>query len=521
MSCYLGLDASTQSLSAIVIDTDSSSITLNETVNFGADLPDYHSPHGSLPNDDPLVKQSDPLMWVEALDLLLQRCRSAGFDWQTIDGVSVSGQQHGSVYLNARYADINAWDPGCPLKGQVQPLLSRAVAPIWMDSSTTVECREIAAAAGGDQVVTRISGSRTIERFTGPQIRRFYKLDPDGYGKTRRIHLVSSFMTWLLRGSDVPIDHGDGAGMNLLDLASGEWNERLLEATAPKLRDKLPPAVPSTTCAGFLADYFVTKYGFKEKTPLLVGSGDNPNSLVGMGAIQPGTAVISLGTSDTCFAAMSEPRTDPNGYGHVFGNPAGGYMCLIAFKNGSLAREEVRQEFGLNWEQFAAGVLQRTEPGNHGNFMLYYYAPEITPRILEPVVERFGSPSFCQGSDADAAARAILESQAISMQLHSQWIGETPKRILVTGGASRNPAVLQVLADVFQADLAPLAVSNSAGLGAAMRAANQMGGHAWESLFACFSQPDASRTARPRRELDAVYRPLREAFAEKQRRYIV
>ena len=66
-----------------------------------------------------------------------------------------------------------------------------------------------------------------------------------------------------------------------------------------------------------------------------------------MGASSPGKLVISLGTSDTLFAAMPEPRTDPNGFGHVFGNPLGGFMSLICFLNGSLARERVKEDYGL------------------------------------------------------------------------------------------------------------------------------------------------------------------------------
>jgi hypothetical protein len=62
-----------------------------------------------------------------------------------------------------------------------------------------------------------------------------------------------------------------------------------------------------------------------------------------MGASEPGTAVISLGTSDTVFTAIAHKRTDPRGYGSVFGNPAGGFMSLACFSNGSRQCETIRQ----------------------------------------------------------------------------------------------------------------------------------------------------------------------------------
>jgi xylulokinase len=73
-----------------------------------------------------------------------------------------------------------------------------------------------------------------------------------------------------------------------------------------------------------------------------------------MGATTPGNVVISLGTSDTFFAAMPGPKTDPGGFGHVFGNPAGGFMSLICFRNGSLAREALRDRLGLDWSPSSA-----------------------------------------------------------------------------------------------------------------------------------------------------------------------
>jgi len=80
MPQYLGLDSSTQSLSALIVDTDTGKVVADKSVNFGERLPQYKSPKGFLPNDDASIKHSDPLMWVDALDLVLQELRAAGVD---------------------------------------------------------------------------------------------------------------------------------------------------------------------------------------------------------------------------------------------------------------------------------------------------------------------------------------------------------------------------------------------------------------------------------------------------------
>lgn len=512
MPLYLGLDSSTQSLSAIVIDTDSGQVVENESLQFGRELPEYASPHGFLITDDPSVKHSDPLMWVAALDTLLARL-AARRSLASIAGISGAGQQHGSVYLNTPLSDVRAWRSDVPLPTQVAPLLSRRTSPIWMDSSTAAECQEIAAAVGGDARVVAISGSRAIERFTGPQIRKFFKTEPEAYAATREIHLVSSFMASLLAGSSVPIDFGDAAGMNLFDLGSLKWSEPLLNATAPDLARRLHPAVPSTTRVGSIAPYFVERYGFRAGTPIIAFTGDNPSSLVGMGAIEPGTAVVSLGTSDTVFAAMREPRTDPRGFGHVFGNPAGGYMCLICFANGSLAREQLAGLVKLDWAAFEAAILEQTVPGNGGALLLPYFTPETTPKLLQPQVRLFGDDAFVSLRDGARAARAIVEAQALAMQRYSDWIGGRPTTILATGGASRNRGILQIVADVFQAEVRTLKVGNSSGLGAALRAANAVGGVAWSSLFSQFAAPEPSVRIRPTAGSEHSYTALAHSFA--------
>jgi len=515
MGLYLGLDSSTQSLSAMIIDTALGSVVLDESVNFGKALPQYRSPSGFLEHENPQLKHSDPLMWVEALDLLLGQLKARGVDLGAVAAISGAGQQHGSVYLNKKLDAVGGWDAARDLASQVAPLLSRKTSPIWMDSSTSAECREIADAVGGDARVVTLSGSRAIERFTGPQIRAFFKREPQAYAETREIHLVSSFMASLLIGKTAPIDHGDGAGMNLLELATGRYSADLLRATAPDLAQKLPSPVQSRTVVGEIAQYFVKRYGFKPGTPVVAFTGDNPSSLVGMGATQPGTAVVSMGTSDTVFAAMREPRTDPRGFGHVFGNPAGGFMCLICFANGSLAREKVAEKAGLTWPAFERAILEETQPGNQGNSMLPFFIPEMTPKVLKPQVELFGSESFRAWKEPAALARAIVEAQALSMQRHSDWIGEQPRIIRVTGGASKNRGIRQVLADVFGAEIRSLAVGNSSALGGALRAAEAVGQVPFGALYEQFAATDPSQSATPAPGAAERYGSLRAHLAER------
>lgn len=501
---FLGLDSSTQSLTAVIIDPRSGHIATQLSVNFGADLPQYQSPSGFLPGGSGGEVHANPLMWLDALDLLLTRL-SAATDLSKVRCIAGSGQQHGSVYLDGSFDQrLAALDPAKNLSSQLSPALTRATAPIWMDTSTGAECVEIAAAAGGAAGVCATSGSNPIERFTGPQIRRFFKTDPDAYAATARIHLVSSFIASVLAGKSVPVDFGDGAGMNLMSLAKLGWDPGLLDATAPGLAPKLLPPASTTSVQGTISSYFATKYGFSESCRIALFTGDNPASLVGMGATTPGNIVISLGTSDTFFAAMPGPKTDPNGFGHVFGNPAGGFMSLICFRNGSLAREALRDRLGLDWSAFDRDALAATVGEAGTNLMLPFFGPEITPRhdFAAPVLQ--GSSDFESGANPALQVRALLEGQFLNMRLHSQWMGVKAERIRLTGGASKNDGIAQLVADVFQTPVERLDVGNSAALGAALVAA-AADGHDLPALQEVFCKASPGSSLQPDRALAGRY----------------
>ncbi|CAA6692347.1 MULTISPECIES: xylulokinase [unclassified Lentimonas] len=510
MSYALGLDSSTQSCSALIIDVALGTVVAEASVNFGAQLPQYNAPSGFIPDGENGEVHSDPLMWLDALEMLLKEL-AAQCDLSKVTAISGAGQQHGSVYLNDQwFYEIDSLTTDQALSQQLAKTLARKTSPIWMDGSTGEECREIANVVGGDTVVCAKSGSIAIERFTGPQIRRFYKNDAAAYEQTDRIHLVSSFLCSVLIGDDAPIDTGDGAGMNLVNIDAWDWDTDLLEATAPELLKKLPPVAQGNTVAGTLSSYFTKKYGFATGVPVTIFTGDNPSSLVGMGASQPGKVVISLGTSDTFFAAMPNVVADPTGSGHVFGNPSAGSMSLQCFINGSLAREAVKDKFNYDWDQFSQ-AFANTPLGNDGNLMVPFFRPEISPRIeLEAPILK-GSSSFENWVDADAAIRACVEGQFLNMKLRTDWMQLQPEVIYLTGGASKNNAIAQVIADIFDAKVQRLAVSGSVALGAAMRAASNSLGKSISELENTFCQPEADSTIEPQAD-GTIYSNAAEAF---------
>jgi len=190
---FLGLDSSTQSLSAVVIDLDTRKVIYEKSLNFDQALPEYKTKNGVLHSRDPLVKHSSPLLWAAALDLIFAGMKKDRVALGDILAVSGSGQQHGSVYLTDQAPEVLAnLNPQQSLVENLAGVFARKTSPIWMDSSTAAECAEIRKKLGGIKYTASRTGSDAFERFTGPQIRKFYKTEPKAYEKTAHIALVSS-----------------------------------------------------------------------------------------------------------------------------------------------------------------------------------------------------------------------------------------------------------------------------------------------------------------------------------------
>ena len=320
-----------------------------------------------------------------------------------------------------------------------------------MDSSTSVECREITAAVGGPDALAAHTGSRAFERFTGPQIRKFSSRS--GPPTSRRDASI-----WSAR-----VSRRCSSGARAARSWRCVWHEPdgpvalsrggapRSEATAPDLAARLPPIVPSWTIIGTLAPFWQARCALPAAR-VVAWSGDNPCSLIGTGLVREGRRrdLARHERHDFRIMPAQARKSIPVAPGIVFGAPTGDYMGMTVLQE-RLARararpRRVRSDLG----RFLARAA-RDARGQRGRIMLPWFEPEITPLVPDA-----GRPAVRSRSEAmrDANVRAVVEGADDGDGASLPVDGRHDRHDLRDRAAQRPTAtILQVMADVFDADV--------------------------------------------------------------------
>lgn len=523
---YLGLDSSTQQLKAIVIDENLQTVA-EESISFNdrSILQHHVQPNGFVVDrDDPRCITTPVFVFLEALDVLLEKLREQKkFDFADIVAISGCGQQHGSVYWKNKTGldQVKNFRSTENLVDLLSNSFSRIDCPIWMDSSTTEQCEILEKAVGGAENLFQITGSKAYERFTGSQIMKIAQKTPNIYEETERIQLISNFMASILMGEYAPIDLSDGSGMNLLNIHQHRWSSECLNACGKDLETKLSSTlVYPRTAVGMIADYFVQRHGFNNQCHIVSFTGDNPSSYYAL-ASDPKTVVISLGTSDTVMASIPAAEMPQKAFdGHLLVNPLTAnpetnlLMLLLCFKNGSLVRERVREEvISKDWKVMSE-ILSKTSPANDGFIGFFYDDHEILPHNVQGRFYFDRNNQRIDQLEPAVKVRAVFESQFLAKRLYLQRanvdLNKHVDRIVVTGGASVNVDLLQILADIFAKPVYTALAPNSGALGGALRAVDVVN----EKPNNTTSTVPCHVAAQPREEFTSIYEQMLIRYAQ-------
>jgi xylulokinase len=460
VSVTLGIDVGTSGTKTLAID-ERGAILASASAEYPCDHP------------RPGWSEQDPELWWGATVATVRDVLSkASLKPADVTGIGLSGQMHGSVFLDA--------------DGKViRPAL------LWNDQRTAAECAEIEQKAGGREELIRMVGNPALTGFTAPKLLWLRNHEPQAWDRVRQVLLPKDYVRYRLTGT-YATEVSDASGTLLLDVANRRWSDALLGKLGID-PDLLPPCYESPEVSATVSALGSQATGLAKGTPVVGGGGDQPAGAVGNGIVRPGAVSATMGTSGVVFAHAEQPGFDPlgrlqrgchavPGAWHVMGVvlAAGGSFQWFRNQLGEAAVEAARARgidpyFLLTDEAALAG------PGAEGLFFLPYLTGERTPHF-DPhakgawvgLTVRHGRPHL---------VRSVLEGATYAMRDSLELIREMGveiREIRVSGGGSRNPIWKQIQADIYGQDVHTINASEGPAFGVALLA--QVGTGAFASV---------------------------------------
>ncbi len=440
MVLVAGIDSSTQSTKVELRDIES-----GELAAVG---------RAGHPPAAPPRSEQDPLAWWQALVEALAQC---GPRLRDVAAVSVAGQQHGLVVLDA------GDEPLRPAK-------------LWNDTTSAPQAAALVERHGADAWAVAC-GSVPVASFTIAKLTWLVEHEPDVVNRIARIALPHDYLTMRLTGRHVT-DRGDASGTGWYDTAVGRYRSDLLDLVGgrPGLEwfEALPEVLAFDALAGRVTPAAAGATGLQEGIPVGAGTGDNMAAALGMG-LRPGDIAVSLGTSGTAYAVSSEPTHDPTGAVAGFCDAAGGFLPLVCTLNATRVTDAVARWIGLDRDELAAAALS-SPPGAGGAVMVPYLDGERTPNLPEATGSLYGLDFSTARADlARAAHEGVVCALLDGIEALAAAGASVAGRLHLVGGGARSSAYRQVAADCWGAPVRVPDAEEAVATGACVQAAQHCG----------------------------------------------
>jgi xylulokinase len=487
MSHVLGIDTSTTATKAVLVD-DAGSVVGVGVAEYGFDTP------------QPLWSEQEPSLWWDGtIGAVRAVLASTGIPAEALAAIGLTGQMHGAVLLDA---DDRVLRP----------------AILWNDQRTAHACDEIREAVGAQRLI-EITGNDAVTGLTAPKLVWVRDHEPDVWRRIAHVLLPKDFVRLELTGEHA-LDKADGAGTLLFDLAARDWSAEVLAALRIP-REWLPATHEGPTITGHVTERAAAATGLRAGTAVVAGGGDQSANAVGVGATEPGTVALSLGTSGVVFAATDAPLFDARGRVHAFCHALAGrwhLMSVMLSAAGSLRWFRDTFAPGESFEALVA-TAAAVPAGSEGLLFLPYLSGERSPHP-DPLA-RGALIGLNLGHDRAHLLRAVLEGVAFGLRDGLDLMIEAgmppPAQVRASGGGIASPLWRQILADVLDTELAIVGTTEGAAYGAALLGTEAAG---WfpsvEDAVSAFVKatpvaspgPDVARY----REAHAAYRELYPAL---------
>ena len=401
-----------------------------------------------------------------------------------------------------------------------------ANSPISSDTRNRAQTAEMEAALGAERIY-QLTGQPMGTIYTLPKILWWRDNAPVILERTWKFLCYVDFVAFRL-GVEPAIDYSMAARTLAFDVHTLDWSDELLAAGQVR-RDQLARPVPSGTVIGEIPRKVADDLGFRGRVKVVTGGHDQPAGALGAGVLEPGRAMLSIGTTEALVAVTARPRLEMLDY-HVSCYPhaaPGLFIALSGNQTGGRLLRWYRDELAAAEQASAAAegrdvydvIVEQIDDAPGRLLMLPYFVGSGT--LYDDATATGALIGMTFDTRRKDIVRAILEGltyeQALGIRLLNE-IGVEIKRLTAIGGGSRSQRWMQIKADITDLPVSVLHTSEAASLGVAMLAGWATG--VYGSLAEAAAQLIKVRaTFTPRAKLGAhyqrqltLYRELYEAL---------
>ena len=449
MGYLLGIDIGTSGTKTLLIDEDGNTRA--------SKLIEY-----PLLTPQPGWAEQRPEDWwratCQSIQAVLAKSRVKPAD---IKGVGLSGQMHGSVFLDEKGKVV------CPCI-------------LWCDGRTAVECDEIMRTIGPGRMHELVSNP-ALAGFTAPKVVWLRNHEPEKFAKVRQILLPKDYIRYRLTG-EYAAEVSDAAGTVMFDVKNRRWCDELLDLLKIP-RQWLPPVFESYDVCGHVTAAAARATGLAKGAPCVGGGADNTCAAIGSGIVVEGRVMTSLGSSGTVFAPTDAPQVDPQERLHTF--------CHSTRRQWYLMGCMLSAGMSLRWYRDHMAEVERaaakkkrvdvydilmdqavkTPAGAEGLFFLPYLMGERSPHKNPFARGAFIGLSYrhTKGHMVRAIVEGVTFALRDSIEIMKS-LGAKLEQVRLVAGGAKSPFWRQVVADIFGLQIAIPQNTEGAAMGAAILA---------------------------------------------------
>jgi gluconokinase len=438
----IGLDVGTTAVKAGLYDTE------------GRELGVARRQHPLRSTADGRAEQ-DPHVVVDAtMDALTEAVGMARRDGLGVAGICLSAAMHGVIGLDGERRPLT-------------PLLT------WGDTRARTQAARL-----------RDDHADVYDR-TGTPLHPMAPLAKLRWYHDERAELAAGVRTWVtakellldaLTGT-LAIDRSSASATGLYGLTDDAWDEEALRLARTDA-DHLAPVVPTDHVIDAVTADVAERTGLPRATPVVAGAADGVLANLGVGAIRDGVGAVTIGTSGAVRTVVATPHTDPRMRTFCYALDGRRWVVGGAISNGGLWLRWLRDAglVGDLDDEALSDLAAEVPPGSDGVTVLPYLTGERAPQwSAAPSGVVFG---LRLGHGRGHLVRAGMEGVAHQLRLTTAALadgGHAPTRLRATGGFTRSPVWLRIVAGVLDVPVDVPAVAEATAFGAAVLGMTALG----------------------------------------------